>query len=52
MKVINSVLISYTGLIRLYFDGVHQVRKYGTSVSVINLEIGEILIKKENEQNG
>ena len=28
MKVINSVLRSHTGLIRLYFDGVYQERKY------------------------
>lgn len=39
MKVINSVLRSHTGLIRLYFDAVYQERKYGTK---IDLEIGEI----------
>lgn len=31
MKVINSVLRSHTGLIRLYFDAVYQERKYGRS---------------------
>lgn len=29
MKVINSVLLSHTGLVRLYFDAVYQERKYG-----------------------
>lgn len=29
MKVINSVLRSHTGLIRLYFDAVYQERRYG-----------------------
>lgn len=29
MKVVNSVLRSHTGLIRLYFDAVYQERKYG-----------------------
>ncbi|HEL1539157.1 plasmid replication protein [Streptococcus equi subsp. zooepidemicus] len=40
MKVINSVLRSHTGLIRLYFDGVYQERKYGRNVDV---ETGEIV---------
>lgn len=31
MKIINSVLRSHTGLIRLYFDAVDQERKYGRS---------------------
>ena len=31
MKLINSVLRSHTGLIRLYFDAVYQERKYGRS---------------------
>src|SRR5699024_9636317 len=31
MKIINSVLCSHTGLIRLYFDAVYQERKYGRS---------------------
>lgn len=39
MKVINSVLRSHTGLVRLYFDGVYQERKYGRKVDV---ETGEI----------
>lgn len=29
MKIINSVLRSHTGLIRLYFDAVYQERRYG-----------------------
>ena len=40
MKVINSVLRSHTGLVRLYFDAVYQERKYG---SKIDEETGEIL---------
>ena len=52
MKVINSVLRSHTGLIRLYFDGVYQERKYGSSAPVVDAETGEILTKKENDQDG
>lgn len=40
MKIINSVLRSHTGLIRLYFDAVYQERKYGRSY--VNTETGEI----------
>lgn len=40
MKIINSVLRSHTGLIRLYFDAVYQERKYGSFN--INYETGEI----------
>lgn len=40
MKMINSVLRSHTGLIRLYFDAVYQERKYGNK---IDKETGEIL---------
>lgn len=40
MKIINSVLRSHTGLIRLYFDAVYQERKYGRFN--INYETGEI----------
>lgn len=40
MKVINSVLRSHTGLLRLYFDAVYQERKYGRGD--INRETGEI----------
>lgn len=29
MKIVNSVLRSHTGLLRLYFDAVYQERKYG-----------------------
>lgn len=40
MKIINSVLRSHTGLIRLYFDAVYQERKYGRFN--VNYETGEI----------
>jgi hypothetical protein len=40
MKIINSVLRSHTGLIRLYFDAVYQERRYGRSD--IDKETGEI----------
>lgn len=29
MKIVNTVLRSHTGLVRLYFDAVYQERKYG-----------------------
>lgn len=41
MKIINSVLRSHTGLIRLYFDAVYQERKYKRSY--IDSDTGEIL---------
>ncbi|WP_445684179.1 hypothetical protein [Staphylococcus sp. FSL W8-0271] len=41
MKIINSVLRSHTGLIRLYFDAVYQERKYGQSY--VDTDTGEIL---------
>jgi len=34
MKIINSVLRSHTGLIRLYFDAVYQERKYGKNKNI------------------
>lgn len=40
MKIINNVLRSHTGLIRLYFDAVYQERKYGKIV--VDVETGEI----------
>lgn len=40
MKIINSILRSHTGLIRLYFDSVYQERKYGRSD--IDRDTGEI----------
>ncbi len=40
IKVVNSVLRTHTGLIRLYFDAVYQERKYGRGD--INKETGEI----------
>lgn len=39
LKIINTVLRSHTGLIRLYFDAVYQERKYGRSD--IDKETGE-----------
>jgi len=41
MKVVNSVLRSHTGLIRLYFDAVYQERRYGRSG--VDSETGEII---------
>lgn len=43
MKIINSVLRSHTGLIRLYFDAVYQERRYGRSD--FDKETGEIISK-------
>lgn len=40
MKIINSVLRSHTGLIRLYFDAVYQERKYNKQF--VDVETGEI----------
>lgn len=40
MKIVNSVLRSHTGLIRLYFDAVYQERRYGRSDT--DPETGEI----------
>jgi hypothetical protein len=40
MKVINSVLRSHTGLLRLYFDAVYQERRYGRQD--VNKETGEL----------
>lgn len=40
MKIINSVLRSHTGLIRLYFDAVYQERKYNKQF--VDIETGEI----------
>lgn len=45
MKVINSVLRSHTGLIRLYFDAVYQERKYGRFN--VDYETGEIFKGKK-----
>ena len=39
MKIVNEVIRSHTGLVRLYFDGVYQERKYGQGV---DMETGEI----------
>lgn len=40
MSIVNSVLRSHTGLIRLYFDSVYQERKYGRTG--IDPETGEV----------
>lgn len=40
MKVVNSVLRSHTGLIRLYFDAVYQERRYGRND--VDTKTGEI----------
>ena len=40
MKIINSVLRSHTGLIRLYFDAVYQERRYGRTD--VDSETGEL----------
>ena len=40
MKILNSVLRSHTGLLRLYFDAVYQERRYGRSD--FDAETGEI----------
>lgn len=40
MSIVNSVLRSHTGLVRLYFDGVYQERRYGRSD--VNKETGEL----------
>ena len=40
MKIVNTVLRSHTGLVRLYFDAVYQERKYGRNG--IDKETGEI----------
>lgn len=40
MKVVNTVLRSHTGLVRLYFDAVYQERKHGRND--VDKETGEI----------
>lgn len=40
MKIINSVLRSHTGLIRLYFDAVYQERRYARTD--VDSETGEL----------
>lgn len=48
MNVVNYVMRSHTGLIRLYFDGVYQERKYGRK---IDYETGEIVTKGEGKND-
>lgn len=47
IKIINSVLRSHTGLIRLYFDAVYQERKYGNLGPSVDFETGEVLSEEE-----
>ena len=49
IKIINSVLRSHTGLIRLYFDAVYQERKYGSNIPDVNPETGEILSEDSDD---
>lgn len=48
MKILNSVLRSHTGLLRLYFDAVYQERRYGRLD--YDKETGEI--KGMGDENG
>lgn len=50
MKVVNQVLRSHTGLVRLYFDGVYQRRKYGGPARFVDEETGEVLTMTVFEQ--
>ena len=45
MKVVNRVIRSHTGLIRLYFDGVYQERQKGRNV---DFETGELIDRNED----
>lgn len=55
MKVVNRVIRSHTGLIRLYFDGVYQERKKARLERMkarrrkIDFETGEVIDAEENE---
>lgn len=49
IKIINSVLRSHTGLIRLYFDAVYQERRYGSNIPDVNPETGEILSEDSDD---
>ena len=50
MKVVNQVLRSHTGLVRLYFDGVYQRRKYGNQARFVDRETGEVLTSIEKKK--
>ena len=43
IKVVNEVIRSHTGLIRLYFDGVYQEKKYGRIDQKVNPVTGELM---------
>ena len=45
MKVVNRVIRSHTGLIRLYFDGVYQRKTKGRNV---DFETGELIDRNED----
>lgn len=47
MKVVNRVIRSHTGLIRLYFDGVYQERPKGKGRNV-DYETGELIDREED----
>ena len=51
MKVVNKILRSHTGLVRLYFDGAYQTRKNGLKrvEEQIESEEGENHGRKEGE---
>lgn len=43
IKVVNEVIRAHTGLIRLYFDGVYQEKKYGRMDQKVDEETGELI---------
>ncbi|MDT2758142.1 replication protein [Enterococcus asini] len=51
MRVVNKVIVSKTGLMRIYFDGAYQARKNGIQEIEldVDLETGEL---KGNENSG
>ena len=44
MRVVNKVIVSKTGLMRIYFDGAYQARKNGIQEIEldVDLETGEL----------
>ena len=47
MKIVNHVIRSHTGLIRLYFDGSFQERLKDRDIEpMVDFETGEILEEK------
>lgn len=43
IKVVNEVIRSHTGLIRLYFDGVYQEKRYGRMDQKVDPITGELI---------